>query len=128
MFDAGLYPLPLWVAAHFDSGADALHTMGMTQFEAPEIYLAEQPDPAPSMVDFLFQVAQYVLASHHQIKDGEKMHGPHGTMKIKSTTSGDQGRRVLILEPTNRRTRVGTAPVQPQLLPLLSKYRGALVP
>jgi hypothetical protein len=102
MFDTGLYPLALWVAAHFDPEADALHTKGMTQFEAPEIYLAQQPDPAPLMVDYLFQVAQYVLTSHHQIKDGEKMDSPHGTMRIKSTTSGDHGRRVLILEPSQR--------------------------
>jgi hypothetical protein len=102
MFDTGLYPLTLWVAAHFDAEADALHTKGMAQFEAPEIYLAQQPDPAPLMVDYLFQVAQYVLTSHHQIKDGEKMESPHGTMRIKSATSGDHGRRVVILEPTNR--------------------------
>lgn len=102
MFNTGLYPLMLWVAAHFDPEADALHTKGMAQFEAPEIYLAQQPDPAPLMVDYLFQVAQYVLTSHHQIKDGEKMDGPHGTMRIKSATSGYRGERVLILEPTRR--------------------------
>jgi len=102
MFDTGLYPLPLWVAAQFDSEADALHTKGMAQFEAPEIYLAEQPDPAPLMVDYLFQVAQYVLTSHHQIKDGEKMDSPHGAMRIKSAKSGGHGRSALILESTNR--------------------------
>jgi hypothetical protein len=101
MFDTGLYPLPLWVAAHFDSEADALNTKGMEQFGVPEIYLAQQPDPAPLMVDYLFQVAQYVLTSHHQIKDGEKMDSPHGTMRIQSATSGDHRRRVLILEPTH---------------------------
>ena len=102
MLDTGLYPLTLWVAAQFDPEADALHTKGMAQFEAPEIYLAEQPDPAPLMVDYLFQVAQYVLTSHRQIKDGEKMDSPHGTMRIKSAITGDRGRRVLILEPCNR--------------------------
>jgi len=102
MLDTGLYPLTLWVAAHFDPEADALHTKGMAQFDAPEIYLARQPDPAPLMADYLFQVAQYVLTSHHQIKDGEKMESPHGTMRIKSAASGDLGKRVLILEPVQR--------------------------
>lgn len=102
MFDTGLYPLTLWVAARFDTEAGALQTKGMAQFEAPEIYLARQPDPAPLMVEYLFQVAQYVLTSHHQIKDGEKMDSPHGTMRIKSTSGGDRGRKVLILEPTHR--------------------------
>jgi len=102
MFDSGFYPLTLWVAAHFDPEADALHTKGMAQFEAPEIYLAHQPDPAPLMVDYLFQVAQYVLTSHHRIKDGEKIDGPHGTMRITSATSGDHGKKVLILERGQR--------------------------
>jgi len=98
--DTGLYPLTLWVGARFDGEAGALHTKGMAQFEAPEIYLTRQPDPAPLMVDYLFQVAQYVLTSHHKIKDGEKMDGPHGTMRIKSAVGGERGRRVLILEPS----------------------------
>jgi hypothetical protein len=102
MFDTGLCPLTLWVAARFDREVGALHTKGMTQFEAPEIYLAQQSDPAPLMVDYLFQVAQYVLTSHHQITDGEKMDSPHGTMRIKSAAGGDRGRSVLILEPANR--------------------------
>ncbi|HYU47741.1 MAG TPA: hypothetical protein VEK84_16390 [Terriglobales bacterium] len=103
MFDTGIYPLALWVAVRFDAEADALYTKGMMQFAAPEIYLARQPDPAPLMVDYLLQVAQYVLTSHHQIKDGEKMDSPHGIMRIKSTTSGGQDcRRVLILEPLDR--------------------------
>jgi hypothetical protein len=102
MFDTGFYPLTLWVAARFDPEADALHTKGMAQFEAPEIYLAHQPDPAPLMVDYLFQVAQYVLTSHHRIKDGEQIDGPHGAMRITSATSGDHGRRVLILESNQR--------------------------
>jgi hypothetical protein len=102
MFDTGFYPLTLWVAARFDPEADALHTKGMAQFDAPEIYLAHQPDPAPLMVDYLFQVAQYVLTSHHRIKDGEQIDGPHGAMRITSATSGDRGRRVLILESKQR--------------------------
>jgi len=101
MFDTGLYPLTLWVAARFNADAGVLHTKGMTQFEAPEIYLARQPDPAPLMVDYLFQVAQYVLTSHHRIKGGEKMDSPHGTMRIKSAMGGDQGRKILTLEPTH---------------------------
>jgi len=101
MLATGLYPLTLWVAARYNADTGTLHTRGMAQFEAPEICLARQPDPAPLMVDYLFQVAQYVLTSHHQIKDGEKMDSPHGTMRLKSAGGGDRGRRALILEPGN---------------------------
>jgi hypothetical protein len=51
------------------------------------------------MVDYLFQVAHYVLTSHHKIKDGEKMASPNGTLKIR--TESQRGRRTLILDPTD---------------------------
>ncbi len=41
------------------------------------------PIPAPLMVDYLIQVAQSALTSHHQIVDGEAMDGPHGKLTIK---------------------------------------------
>ncbi len=99
MFSTGLYPLNLWVAARFDPATGMLRTQGMTQFDAPEIALAGQPDAAPLMIDYLFQIAQYMLTSHHQIKNGEKMDGPHGVMQIRIDASYDRGKSPLILEP-----------------------------
>jgi hypothetical protein len=99
MLSTGLYPLNLWVAARFNAEAATLCTQGMAQFAAPEISLASQPDPAPLMIDYLFQVAQYVLTSHHKIRDGERMLGPHGTLKVR-LDAGKRQRRLLVLEPT----------------------------
>lgn len=99
MFATGLYPVNLWVAARFDPATGTLRTQGMTQFDAPEIALAGQPDAAPLMIDYLFQIAQYMLTSHHQIQNGEKMDGPHGVMKIRIDASCDRGKGSLILEP-----------------------------
>ena len=73
----------------------------MAQFDAPEICLAQQPDAAPLMVDYLVKVAQSVLTSHQQIADGETMDGPHGELKIKKSSA--QGKRILILEPVHGR-------------------------
>src|SRR5712692_5387199 len=99
MFGTGLYPLKLWVAVGWDAQAGALQTNGMAQFAAPEICLAQQPDAAPLMVNYLFQVAQSALTSHHQIAHGETMDSPHGKLKIKK--SSVHGKSVLILEPDN---------------------------
>jgi len=99
MFGTGLYPLKLWVAVGWDAQAGALQTNGMAQFAAPEICLAQQPDAAPLMVNYLFQVAQSALTSHHQIAHGETMDSPHGELKIKK--SSVHGKSVLILEPDN---------------------------
>ncbi len=99
MFATGLYPVSLWVAARFDPATGTLRTQGMTQFDAPEIALAGQPDAAPLMIDYLFQIAQFMLTSHHQIRNGEKMDGPHGVMRIRIDASCDRGKGSLILEP-----------------------------
>jgi hypothetical protein len=100
MFETGLYPINLWVAARFDPAAGTLSTQGLTQFAAPEISLTHQPDTAPLMVDYLFQVAHYVLTSHHKIKDGEKMASPNGILKIRAESS-PKGRKTLILDPAD---------------------------
>jgi hypothetical protein len=100
MFDAGLYPLVLWVAVRWDPEGGALQTNGMAQFGVPEIYLTHQPDPASLMIDFLFQVAQSVLTSHHTILDGETMDSPCGQLRIEK--GGVPGKRILILEPARR--------------------------
>jgi hypothetical protein len=101
MFDAGLYPLALWVAVRWDPEACALQTNGMAQFGVPEIYLTHQPDPASLMIDFMFQVAQSVLTSHHLILEDETMDSPHGRLKIEK--NGVPGKRILILEPARGR-------------------------
>jgi len=99
MFATGLYPLTLWTAVRFDSKSRTLATHGMEQFEAPEIVLANQPDAAPLMVEYVFQVALSELGSRHPVREGDQLNGPHGSLKVKSGT-WDDGRRVLILEPS----------------------------
>jgi hypothetical protein len=99
MFSTGLYPLPLWTAVRWDAGEQALVTHGMEQFDAPELKLAQQPDAAPLMVDYLYQIAQSLLVSHHPIHDGGSVDGPHGRLRIGSGRSQQTGKKMLILEP-----------------------------
>ncbi|MBZ5614745.1 MAG: hypothetical protein LAO23_12115 [Acidobacteriia bacterium] len=97
MFGTGLYPLALWVGVRWDAQAGTLYTSGMAQFDAPEISLAQQSEPSPRMVDYLFHVGQSLLTSHHSIADGETADSPHGKLKIEK--SGAAGKRILILKP-----------------------------
>ncbi len=96
-FGTGLYPLALWIGVGWDATAGALHTRGMAQFDVPEIYLAQQSEPTPRMVEYLFHVGQSLLASHHSIADGETMDSPHGKLKIEQ--SGAAGKKILTLKP-----------------------------
>ena len=99
MLATGLYPLTLWVAARWDSDSRALFTRGMGQFNAPEIVLAQQPDPAPLMVDYLFQLALSLVTSHHPIAEGETVDGPHGPLRISKGQSVQWGNNLLVLDP-----------------------------
>ena len=96
-FGTGLYPLALWIGVGWDAQAGALHTRGMAQFDAPEIYLAQQSEPTPRMVEYLFHVGQSLLTSHHFIVDDKTMDSPHGKLKIEQ--SGAAGKRILTLKP-----------------------------
>jgi hypothetical protein len=89
-FDTGLYPIALWVGVDWDAQAGAIQTRGMAQFGAPEICLAQQKEAAPLMLQYVFRVAQSVLASHRKIADGAIIDGPHGRLGVNS--SAPQGK------------------------------------
>jgi hypothetical protein len=99
MFSTGLYPLTLWVAVRWDADSHTLSTHGMEQFNAPDLILAQQPDPAPLMVDYLFQLALSLLTSSHPITAGGTVEGPHGLLKISQGNPSQTGRKGLLLEP-----------------------------
>jgi hypothetical protein len=71
----------------------------MLQFEAPEILLAHQKRPSPELVEYLFEVANYVLTSGKELLDGETIGGPGGVLRIDSVRGSDPGRRALVLVP-----------------------------
>ncbi|MGB9203540.1 MAG: hypothetical protein WCB94_06130 [Terriglobales bacterium] len=96
-FGTGLYPLKLWIGVGWEAQAGALHTRGMAQFDAPEIWLAQQSEPSPRMVEYLFHVGQLLLTYHRSIADGKTMDSPHGKLKIEQ--SGAAGEKILTLRP-----------------------------
>lgn len=96
-FDTGLYPIALWVGVHWDAPAGAIQTRGMAQFGAPELCLAQQKEAAPLMLQYVFRVAQSVLASQRQIADGDIIDSPHGRLRVKQ--AGSAGKMLLILKP-----------------------------
>ncbi len=94
-FATGLYPIALWVAVHWDAQAGTIQTRGMAQFGAAEICLARQKDAAPLMLQYVFRVAQSVLASPRQIADGDIIDSPHGRLRVRK--AGSAGKMLLIL-------------------------------
>jgi hypothetical protein len=100
MFAAGVPPLILWIGVYWAEEEGTLHTKGMRQFEAPEIVIAQQAQPSPELVAYLFNVAHYVLISERPILDGETMDGPKGVCRIETIRGGNYpDRRALLLIP-----------------------------
>jgi len=99
MFSTGLYPIALWTAVRWDAPNRSLVTHGMHQFGQPELALTKQPDAAPLMVEYLYQVALSLLNPRHRIGVGETVDSPHGRMKVKPGKMAENGKRLLILEP-----------------------------
>jgi hypothetical protein len=101
MFAIGLPPLMLWIAVHWKPQEHVIHTTGMLQFSAPEILLVQQAGPSTEMVEYLFEVAHYVLTSRNQILAGETMDGPGGLFRIECMSGSSSERRALILVPVH---------------------------
>jgi hypothetical protein len=100
MFAAGVPPLILWVGIHWKPQERLIHTKGMAQFDAPEIFIKLQSEPSPEWVEYIFEVAYYAMSSGKEIHDGETMDGPKGVLRINSIRGGDQPERTgLILVP-----------------------------
>jgi hypothetical protein len=97
MFDTGVLPLLLWVAVLWDPKASVLHTKGMSQFGGPELFLAELPKPSTEMVEYIFDLAHYVLTSGKEFLDGETIDGPKGLLRIQLLESPESGKRGLML-------------------------------
>ena len=101
MLDAGVPPLILWVGVHWKPQERLIHTKGMAQFDAPEIFINLQSEPSPEWVEYIFEVAYYAVSCGKEIHDGETMDGPKGVLRINSIRGGDDHpeRTGLILVP-----------------------------
>jgi hypothetical protein len=99
MFEIDALPLILWIAIAWNPEAHLVHTKGMAQFGAAELFLAEQPEPATEMVAYLFDLANYVLTSGNVLLEGETIDGPKGVLRIQSLSGVESGKRGLMLFP-----------------------------
>jgi len=100
MFGAGVPPLILWVGVHWNPEERFIHTKGMVQFDAPEIFIKLQSEPSTEWIEYIFEVAYYAMSSAKEIHDGETMDGPKGVLRIDSIRGGDHPERTgLVLVP-----------------------------
>jgi Domain of unknown function (DUF4261) len=95
---AGVLPLVLWLAVHWDPASGLIYTTGMDQFGRPDLFLAQQSKP--NNVEYLFDLANYALTSGNELLDGETIDGPDGVLRIQELErSYKTGKRGLMLFP-----------------------------
>jgi hypothetical protein len=99
MLGLGTPPLMLWIATHWKSEGQLIHTKGMSQFAAAELFLAQQPGSSLEMVEYLFDLAHYVLTSGNELVEGETIDGPKGVFRIVSLDGSDSGKKGTMLVP-----------------------------
>jgi hypothetical protein len=71
----------------------------MTQFQAPEIFLAGQGGISQEIAEYFFELAYYVLTTDRDILEGETIDGPRGALRIEFVKAGESGKRGLFLVP-----------------------------
>lgn len=99
MLGLGTPPLMLWVAARWEPEGQLIHTKGMSQFAAPELFLAQQPEASLEMVEYLFQLVHYVLTPGKELLEGETIDGPQGVFRITSLGGNVPREKGIMLVP-----------------------------
>jgi len=95
----GQPPFMLWVGAQWRPEGGLVHTKGMPQFGAPEIFLAQQPRFSEENVTYLHSLIKHVLTSGNTFVEGETLDGPNCVYKIERLQGSDSEKTGLFLVP-----------------------------
>lgn len=82
VFGAGMLPVLLWVAGHWDPESGLIYSTGMDQFGRLDIFLAQQSKP--NNIEYIFDLAHYMLTSGNELHDGETVDGPDAVLQIQT--------------------------------------------
>ena len=99
LLGSGQPPLMLWVGLHWKNEGGLLYTKGMTQFGAPEIFLAQRSSVSEQEVRFLYDMVWRVLTQGYEPVDGAKINGPRGVFRVDYLQPNDSDKRAFYLVP-----------------------------
>jgi len=99
MLRIGSPPLMLWINLEWKPKGHLVHSTGMAQFQAPELFLARQSGISKETAEYFFDLAYYIVGSGQEILDGDTLDGPEGVLKVESMKMGKSGKRGLFLVP-----------------------------
>lgn len=99
LLGVGQNPFMLWVGAQWKPKGALLHTKGMPQFDAPEIFLAQQAQLSEASLTYLHQLIKFVLTSGNPLVEGKQVDGPDCIYTIEYLKGTDSEKRGLLLVP-----------------------------
>lgn len=99
LLELGQPPFMLWVGAQWTPEGGLVHTKGMPQFRAPEIFLAQQPCVSEENLNYLHHLIKDVLTSGNIFVEGQTLAGPNCVYKIQRLEGRDSEKTGLFLVP-----------------------------
>lgn len=95
----GQPPFLLWVGVNWRPDGGLVHTKGMAQFGAPEIFLGQQSKFSEEAASYLYQLVRHVLTPGNTLVEGQTIDGPNCVFRVKSLEGCATGKTGLLLWP-----------------------------
>jgi hypothetical protein len=93
----GQPPFFLWVGVNWSADSGLIHTKGMAQFGAPEIFIGKQSAASEQMLMYLQNLIRDLLMTKTDLIVGHTIEGPNCVFKVESLGSGNPNRGLLLL-------------------------------
>lgn len=92
-------PFLLWVGVNWNPGGCLIHTKGMAQFRAPELFLGRQSTASDEVISYLHHLVRDVLSARRKLVEGQTIDGPIGIFRVELLRGGTPNKAGLILWP-----------------------------
>lgn len=102
----GQPPFLLWVGVNWRPDGCLVHTKGMAQFGAPDIFLGQQSKLSEEAVSYLHQLVRHVLTPGNTLIEGQTIDGPNCIFRVKSLEGRANNKTGLLLWPVQPNSRV----------------------
>lgn len=102
----GQPPFLLWVGVNWRPDGCLVHTKGMAQFGAPDIFLGQQSKLSEEAVSYLHQLVRHVLTPGNTLIEGQTIDGPNCIFRVKSLEGRANNKTGLLLWPVQPNSHV----------------------
>jgi hypothetical protein len=92
-------PFLLWVGVNWNPDRCLLHTKGMAQFAAPELFLGKQSTVSHDVITYLHHLVRDVLSARGKLVAGQTIDGPIGVVRVEVLGGGTPNKTGLLLLP-----------------------------